>query len=125
MLHLFFFITTSNIRFRKLNFYLMYAMYGYLQSLREWWRGSKIRIYCSRYLQDKMKKGEVDEHALILMNHHTEMDWLYTWMMGDRLGILGNCRAFAKDSLKYVPVIGWAWTMSDMIFLKRKWEKTK
>ena len=57
------------------------------------------------------------------MNHHTELDWLYTWMMGDRLGILGNCRAFAKDSLKYVPVIGWVWAMSDMIFLKRDWGK--
>ena len=22
------------------------------------------------------------EHGLILMNHHTELDWIYSWMVG-------------------------------------------
>jgi 1-acyl-sn-glycerol-3-phosphate acyltransferase len=25
--------------------------------------------------------------------------------------------------LQYVPIIGWAWKLSDVIFLERNWEK--
>ena len=49
--------------------------------------------------------------------------------------MLGNCKVFAKDSLKFAPIIGgarpllmssgWAWAMSDTVFLKRSWEKDK
>ena len=32
-------------------------------------------------------------------------------------------RVYGKKVLKYVPVVGWAWNMSDVIFLDRNWEK--
>merc|ERR1719154_2987 len=70
----------------------MYGIYGYLLALGDWWSAGRINIYGADDLLEKMKKREVDEHALILMNHHTELDWLYTWMIGDRLHVLGNCR---------------------------------
>ncbi len=28
-----------------------------------------------------------------------------------------------KDALKYIPVLGWAWSFSEFIFVKRVWEK--
>ena len=84
-----------------------------------------MKIHCDKELEEKIRRQNVDEHALILMNHHTELDWLYAWTMGDRMSVLGNCRAFAKDSLKYIPIVGWAWALSDMIFLKRDWETDK
>ena len=31
----------------------------------------------------------------------------------------------AKKMLKYVPTVGWAWGLSDFIFLDRNWEKDK
>ena len=40
--------------------------------------------------------------------------------MGDRAGLLGNCRVYAKAMIQYVPVLGWAWRMSDTVFLERK-----
>ena len=36
--------------------------------------------------------GMGGEHAVILMNHHYELDWLYGWMVADRANILGNGR---------------------------------
>lgn len=30
-----------------------------------------------------------------------------------------------KKDLKYIPVVGWTWAMSDQIFLDRNWEKDK
>jgi len=113
------FISIPRTLFRKLNYYLVYGIHGYLLSLGDWWSGNRVNIYCNEDLQERIKKRNVKEHALFLMNHHTELDWLYSWMMGDRLGILGNCRAFAKDPLKFVPIVGWSWALSDMVFLSR------
>ncbi len=32
-------------------------------------------------------------------------------------------RVYVKKMLQYVPIIGWAWKLSDVIFLERNWEK--
>jgi len=64
-------------------------------------------------------------HTLVIMNHHTELDWLFCWKVCERAGTLGNARAFAKDVLKYLPVIGWSSYMSEDIYLARSWEKDK
>ena len=69
--------------------------------------------------------GLGNEHSVILMNHHYELDWLYGWMVADRSGLLGNCRVYVKKMLKYVPVVGWAWGFSDTVFLERNWEKVR
>ena len=34
-------------------------------------------------------------------------------------------RVFVKKMLAYVPVVGWSWLMSDVVFLARDWEKDK
>ena len=31
----------------------------------------------------------------------------------------------AKKMLKFVPTVGWAWALSDFIFVERDWEKDK
>ena len=61
------------------------------------------------------------ENALVIMNHHYELDWLYTWMAADRWRILGNSRVYVKKAIQYVPIIGWAWSFSDTLFLARDW----
>jgi 1-acyl-sn-glycerol-3-phosphate acyltransferase len=32
---------------------------------------------------------------------------------------------FVKKMLSYVPVMGWSWLMSDVVFLERDWDKDK
>ena len=110
--------------FRNVNYYLVCGIHGYLLSVGDWWANNEVNIYCSKDLQRRIMKKEVKEHAIFLMNHHTELDWLYSWMLGERMGVLGNCKAFAKSVLKFVPIIGWSWAMSDMVFLSRgDWDK--
>jgi len=111
--------------FRTLNFYLMYGLYGYLLFMAEWWSGSRITIFCDEELHKRITNKEPAENALIVMNHHYELDWLYTWMVADRIGTLGNCKAFAKDSLKYVPILGWAGKFAENVYLKRNFEEDK
>ena len=87
--------------------------------LADWWSNSEVRIYA-----DPQTIAEVDQHsALILMNHHFELDWLFGWMVADRFRVLGNARVFVKKMLKYVPIVGWAWNFSDVAYLERNWEK--
>ena len=111
--------------FRRINYYLMFGIYGYFLFIAEWWSGSRMRIYCDQEMLRRMEAKDAEENALIVMNHHYELDWLYCWMVGDRMGILGNCKAFAKESLKYVPILGWAGIWADNVYLKRNLEKDR
>ena len=108
--------------FRRINYYLVWMIYGQLLFLADWWSGSEVRLHLSKDLLATVGS----EHALIVMNHHYEIDWLYGWMIADRFGqALGNARVCVKSMLRYVPVVGWAWALSDVIFLERSWDKDK
>lgn len=124
LLQLVLFILLSRINrtlYRKLNYYLVYTVYAQLLFLADWWGASTLNIFCAPEVFTELS----NEHAVILMNHHYELDWLYGWMVGDRAQLLGNCRVYVKKMLQYVPIIGWAWKLSDVIFLERNWEKDK
>jgi len=122
------FITLAPINreaFRSINYYLVYSIYAQLLFLADWWSKCKLNIYCAPELLDVLDRGLGGEHAVIIMNHHYEMDWLYGWMVADRTGLLGNARVYVKKMIQYVPVIGWSWAMSDAVFLERNWETDK
>uniref|UniRef100_A0A803KM52 1-acylglycerol-3-phosphate O-acyltransferase n=1 Tax=Chenopodium quinoa TaxID=63459 RepID=A0A803KM52_CHEQI len=61
------------------------------------------------------------EHALLISNHRSDIDWLIGWVLAQRAGCLGCTMAIMKDVLKYLPVIGWSMWFSEYIFVKRKW----
>lgn len=105
--------------FRSLNYYLVYIIYSQLLFLADWWSGAELTYHCEPEVLASLGK----ENAVILMNHHYELDWLYGWMVGDRAGVLGNCRVYVKKMISWVPVLGWAWGLSDTIFLERDWAR--
>ena len=87
--------------------------------MTDWWSNSEIRIHADPDIIEGMSKRS----AIVLMNHHIELDWLFGWMVADRSKVLGNGRVFVKKMLKYVPIIGWAWNFSDIAYLERDWNK--
>ncbi|KAG1661202.1 1-acyl-sn-glycerol-3-phosphate acyltransferase gamma [Nymphon striatum] len=104
---------------RKINFYLLYFSWSQLVALSEWWSGTVVNMYT---LPENVKYiGK--EHAVLTMNHKYDIEWLMGWVIGERFNVLGNCRVYAKKVLKYIPIIGWGWALSDMIFLDRDWTK--
>jgi len=105
--------------FRKINYYLVWMIYAQLLFLADWWSSSEIRIHAPKEILEDMSHVS----AVVLMNHHIELDWLFGWMVADRCSVLGNGRVFVKKMLKYVPVVGWAWNFSDVAFLERNLEK--
>ncbi|KAH8304008.1 hypothetical protein KR018_003321 [Drosophila ironensis] len=107
---------------RHLMGYLIYSFHSTLVCVAEWYAGTKLRVYID---PEDEKKYIGKEHALLLMNHSYEIDWLTAWMITEKLGLLGNAKAYAKKMLRYVPIMGWAWWMAEFIFLDRNFDKDK
>ncbi|GAB1868666.1 1-acyl-sn-glycerol-3-phosphate acyltransferase gamma-like [Camponotus japonicus] len=112
----------SKYLYRKINYYLCYSFYCQLVFMAEWWAGSNLILYIDKKDFDKYFGNE---HGYLLMNHSYETDWLIGWLLCDRVKLLGNCKAYAKKSIQYIPTLGWAWKFAESIFLERSWEKDK
>ncbi|GMH12738.1 hypothetical protein Nepgr_014579 [Nepenthes gracilis] len=64
-----------------------------------------------------------NEHALLISNHRSDIDWLVGWVLSQRSGCLGSTVAMMKKVLKYLPVIGWSMWFSEYVFPERSWAK--
>ncbi|KAE8683636.1 putative 1-acyl-sn-glycerol-3-phosphate acyltransferase 4 [Hibiscus syriacus] len=62
------------------------------------------------------------ERVLIIVNHRTEVDWMYLWDLAMRKGCLGYIKYILKSSLLKLPVLGWAFHILEFISVDRKWE---
>jgi len=102
-------------------YYCVYVVWGQLLYLAEWWSSSTCAVYTDDETWAKLGK----EHAILLLNHSYEVDWLISWLMCDQIRVLGCSRAFVKKSLKMIPVIGWTAFFAGNVFLERDWEKDK
>uniref|UniRef100_A0A2S2Q061 1-acyl-sn-glycerol-3-phosphate acyltransferase delta n=1 Tax=Sipha flava TaxID=143950 RepID=A0A2S2Q061_9HEMI len=107
--------------FRKINYFFSYIIYSECVFLSDWWAGVQYYYYVDK--EDYKYFGK--EHAILIINHKYEIDWLTAWAITDRIGTLGNCKAFSKESLKYMPVMGWCWWFSEFLFLQRDLAKDK
>ncbi|OQR94879.1 lysocardiolipin acyltransferase [Thraustotheca clavata] len=95
--------------------------------LLEKWHGIQVQIY----LKDgsNVEKAQKDiaavlsgERAIWLSNHRTRLDWMLLWSFGLRIHGLHQLKIILKESLKNVPIFGWAMQAFQFIFLTRHWE---
>lgn len=92
-----------------------------LVAIGEWYSKSIVKVYITK--EDLAIAGK--EHALLVMNHAYETDWLFGWLFCDKVGVLGNCKAYAKKVISYIPTIGWSWKFAEFVFLERSFDKDK
>lgn len=90
--------------------------------IADWWSNSKLYIYCD---EETRKKYLGKEHVLLLMNHTYDIDWLIGWLLCEQSGVLGNCKAYAKKAIQYIPAVGWSWKFAEFVFLERSYDKDK
>ena len=50
------------------------------------WANYDIRVFGS---QEDIDRYANKEHALCLLNHHCDLDWMIGWCLVERLGMLG------------------------------------
>jgi lysophosphatidic acid acyltransferase / lysophosphatidylinositol acyltransferase len=98
-----------------------YLSFAELVFIPDWWSNSVTNIYISE--EDLAHCG--NEHVLLLMNHYYEIDWLIGWVFCEKRKVLGNCKAYAKKAIQYMPTVGWSWKFAEFVFLERSFEKDK
>eukprot|EP00250_Pteridium_aquilinum_P010497 c19430_g1_i1 orf=281-1426(+) len=114
-----FLLPISRSAYRRVNVFLMELLWSELVWLMDWWAGVQIRVYTDSESWSHFGK----EHALVISNHRSDLDWLFGWVLAQRVGCLGSTRAVMKKSTKYLPVMGWSMWFSEYIFLERSWAK--
>ena len=108
--------------YREINHYLQYSYWSQSVAVTDWNTNVKCRIY---YKDEESFKNFGSHSGVVIANHRYDIDWLAAWMLSDKLGTLGSDKAMLKASLRYIPVIGWGWSLCDMIFLSRNWQKDR
>jgi 1-acyl-sn-glycerol-3-phosphate acyltransferase len=89
-------------------------MWMICQNMFEYQNGVKIRVTGT-------ENCPKNESALVISNHCSFLDFCMVHSVSLRCDMLGNCRYFAKDSIKYMPFFGWGMYLAGFIFLKRNW----
>ncbi|XP_057784673.1 1-acyl-sn-glycerol-3-phosphate acyltransferase 2-like [Salvia miltiorrhiza] len=107
----------SKNTYRRINKEVAELLWLELVWLVDWWAGVKIELYTDSETFNLMGK----EHALLICNHKSDIDWLVGWVLAQRAGCLGSSLAVMKKSLKFLPVIGWSMWFSEYLFLERSW----
>ncbi|KAJ4905076.1 1-acyl-sn-glycerol-3-phosphate acyltransferase 2 [Raphanus sativus] len=109
----------SKNTYRKINRVVAETLWLELVWIVDWWAGVKIKVFTDNETFNRMGK----EHALVVCNHRSDIDWLVGWILAQRSGCLGSALAVTKKSSKFLPVIGWSMWFSEYLFLERNWAK--
>ncbi|XP_057479473.1 1-acyl-sn-glycerol-3-phosphate acyltransferase 2-like [Actinidia eriantha] len=109
----------SQNMYRRINRVVVQLLWLELVWLFDWWAGIKVELYADSDTFQLMGK----EHALVIANHRSDIDWLVGWILAQRAGCLGSALAIMKKSSKFLPVLGWSMWFSDYVFLERNWAK--
>ncbi|XP_034693898.1 1-acyl-sn-glycerol-3-phosphate acyltransferase 2 isoform X2 [Vitis riparia] len=89
----------SKSTYRRINRVVAELLWLELVWLIDWWAGVKIQLYTDPETFRLMGK----EHALLISNHRSDIDWLVGWVLAQRSGCLGSTLAVMKKSSKFLP----------------------
>lgn len=88
------------------------------------WRGIQ-RIFTgtngAQITVSGLKSVPSRESAIVVSNHIEWTDFYLLQELAERSGMLGRCRWFAKQELKWVPFLGWGLWAMGMPLVSRKW----
>lgn len=109
----------SKSLYRRINRVVAELLWLELVWLFDWWAGVQVKLFTDMETFRLMGK----EHALVICNHRSDIDWLVGWVLAQRSGCLGSSLAVMEKSSKVLPVIGWSMWFSEYLFLERSWAK--
>ncbi len=65
------------------------------------------------------------ESAIVIANHVAWTDFYMIQALAIKAGMLGRCRWFAKQQLKWVPFLGWGLWAMGMPLVSREWTRDR
>ncbi|KAG0652057.1 putative acyltransferase [Hyphodiscus hymeniophilus] len=101
----------------------------FVTTLTQWWTPTVVRISGDASVAGQLKKtedGRVEcdfpDRMVLIANHQLYSDWLYLWWIAytNKTRMHGHIYIILKESLKYVPVIGWGMMFYGFIFISTK-----
>lgn len=103
--------------FRAVNRHFADFWFKALATVLEWFLGVQ-------FLQtgDSPAPGE---NSFVMANHQSGADIPALIVLACRSGRAGDLKWFVKDSLKWLPGVGWGMIFLDYIFVKRNWNADK
>ncbi|EPX73471.1 1-acylglycerol-3-phosphate acyltransferase [Schizosaccharomyces octosporus yFS286] len=63
------------------------------------------------------------ERNIVIANHQLYTDWMYIWWLAYTAKQHSFIYIVLKDSLKWIPILGWGMQLYRFIFLSRKWDR--
>ncbi|BFZ54147.1 hypothetical protein PYCC9005_001179 [Savitreella phatthalungensis] len=75
--------------------------------------------------QDGLLQNGFDARAVVISNHQIYADWLYIWWAAYTSRMHGALYIVLKDSLKWIPLIGWGMQLYGFVFMARSWEQDR
>lgn len=106
-------------RFRIINSNLVYFHWALIPWSLQNWAKYEINVYS----EDSMVANYKKEHALCVLNHRGDLDWMIGWCLIERIGMLGGAKAIVKDLAKYIPGMGWMFMFMEYPVIKRNWNE--
>jgi lysophosphatidic acid acyltransferase/lysophosphatidylinositol acyltransferase len=106
--------------FRIINAKIVYLHWCVIPWALESWANSTIDTYVDESMSDPRNMAN-KEHAIVTMNHPGDLDWMFGWVVINRVGMLGGTKAIMKDVARYLPGIGWTFLFMEYPLLKRDW----
>jgi 1-acyl-sn-glycerol-3-phosphate acyltransferase len=88
------------------------------------WRGIQyifVRVNHANIVVSGAEKLPPNESAIVISNHVEWTDFYMIQELAIRSNMLGRCRWFAKQQLKWVPFLGWGLWAMGMPLVSRKW----
>ncbi|EGC38927.1 hypothetical protein DICPUDRAFT_27831 [Dictyostelium purpureum] len=71
-----------------------------------------------RFYGDDIPEGE---SMIMMMNHPSEVDWLFSFSVAYRKKALSKIKVILKNEVRLVPGVGWGCDNLDYIYLSRDW----
>ncbi|KAF3929714.1 hypothetical protein AA313_de0207575 [Arthrobotrys entomopaga] len=98
----------------------------------QWWTPTVIRVSGDksvkgqiRITKDGLLECDFPERMVFIANHQLYSDWLYIWWIAYSARMHGAIYIILKESLKWIPIVGWGMQFYGFIFLARKWDTDK
>ncbi|KAJ9440740.1 hypothetical protein DIPPA_53890 [Diplonema papillatum] len=100
---------------------LIWLLASILATSLQWIGGYRVRIYSEQ--PEEYLAGA--KSVIALWNHVNSFDWLVGSYYVALTNQVGNLRSVAKQTLIFLPGLGWIWYLMDFIFLKRSLKEDK
>ncbi|EDU40733.1 1-acyl-sn-glycerol-3-phosphate acyltransferase 2 [Pyrenophora tritici-repentis Pt-1C-BFP] len=96
-----------------------------VMTMTYWWAPVTMRVSGDESVRGQLRKSKDGKLECDFPERLLYTDWVYIWWTCYTASMHGHLYIILKESLKYIPVLGWGMKLFGFIFLSRKWSTDK